>query len=161
MNTHPSIPSFSVRPAREADLSTLAEFEIEIARISFSDDAVDDHETHYRKLSKAIRKSPEGMFVATRADEPPIGWLWMALNINSLTGSRYVNFRSLATSPGPDRSAVAEALLETGLSFARDHQVTRIVGKVHVDNVPMRTLYHKYGFQATHLTMELSTNEST
>lgn len=161
MTTHATTTAdFTIRPAREEDLPALARFEVEIARISFSDNAVEDPEVHHRKLHKAMRRDPEGMFVAAREGEEPIGWLWMALNTNSFTGDRYVNFRSLATADVPQRSAVAEALLETGLDFARRNEVTRVVGKVHVGNVPMRTLYHKYGFQATHLTMELTTDGS-
>jgi RimJ/RimL family protein N-acetyltransferase len=33
--------------------------------------------------------------------------------------------------------------------------VTRVVGKVHVNNMPMRLLYKQLGFQPQHLTMEL------
>jgi GNAT superfamily N-acetyltransferase len=144
-----------VRPAQERDLDALAAFEVDIARISFPGEAVDDPQVHRRKLAKALEKDPAGMFVAVDAADRPVGWLWMAVNQNFLTGNRYVNFRSLAVADVPDRAAVGEALLERGLAFGRDAGATSVVGKVHFGNQGMRVLYRKYGFEAAHLTMRL------
>ncbi|MCP2168628.1 GNAT family N-acetyltransferase [Goodfellowiella coeruleoviolacea] len=146
-----------VRAADERDLPRLAEFEAEIARISFGEAAVDDPAKHEARLAKAMTRSRAGMYVACPAEGgPAVGWMWMSINQNAVTGERYANFRSLAVAPVPDRTAVAELLISTGLGFAAEHGVTEVVGKVHVGNVPMRALYRKFGFEATHLSMRLN-----
>jgi L-amino acid N-acyltransferase YncA len=86
-------------------------------------------------------------------DGAVIGWVWLSGRTNSLTGDRYGNLRSVATSDVPGRSAVAELLLDAALSAARDRGVSEVVGKVHMRNVNMRAVYAKLGFAAEHLSM--------
>jgi RimJ/RimL family protein N-acetyltransferase len=40
------------------------------------------------------------------------------------------------------------------LTAADDGGLTQLTGKVHAGNLGMRALYRKFGFTATHLTME-------
>lgn len=145
--------TYTVRMAEDKDLDVLTEFELEIARISFSEDAVVDPQVHRKKLAKALDRDREGMLVATDEADLPVGWLWIAINSNFLTGARYANFRSLMVAPIPGRSQIGELLLARGLDYADRSGATEVVGKVHVDNAPMRVLYRKYGFTAAHLTM--------
>lgn len=145
----------AVRLADERDLDALAAFEVEIARISFPGEAVDDPQVHRRKLAKALERDRAGMFVAADTGDRAVGWLWMAINQNFLTGEKYANFRSLAVAEIDDRAGVAEALMDRGLAYARDAGATSVVGKVHWANQGMRVLYRRYGFEAAHLTMRL------
>lgn len=152
----------TVRLAEPRDLPALAAFEVRIAEVSFGADAVTDPAVHHKKLAKALERDRAGMFVTDRAqagdsdggdgDGRVTGWLWLAINTNFLTGARYANFRSLAVAPDAP-AGTAEALLEHALGYARDQQVTEVVGRVHVDNLPMRTLYRRYGFAPAFLTM--------
>ncbi|MGA8117838.1 MAG: GNAT family N-acetyltransferase [Actinocatenispora sp.] len=156
----------AVRHAEESDLDALAAYEVTIAEISFGDDAVADPAIHRKKLAKALDRDREGMLVATAAPadadgggtdgsgESVVGWLWLAVNTNFLTGQRYANFRSLAVSEGPGSDRVGELLLDRALAYARAEQLTEIVGKVHVGNESMRVLYRKYGFSPAALTMK-------
>jgi ribosomal protein S18 acetylase RimI-like enzyme len=145
---------YTLRQAEERDLPALVDFEIQIARISFPDDPVDDPEIHRKKLSKAMDRDREGMFVAESPGGEVVGWLWVALNTNFLTGEQYATFRSLAVAPGPESADVANALFAHGIEYARAKGVTEITGKVHVANVSMRVIYRKFGFEAEHLTMK-------
>jgi ribosomal protein S18 acetylase RimI-like enzyme len=148
---------YTIRQPDQGDLDALIAFEIEIARISFPDDPVIDPEVHRKKLQKALERDREGMFVAEDAQMGAVvGWLWVALNTNFLTEEHYANFRSLAVSPGPGNSQIAETLFAHGIEYARQKGVTEITGKVHVSNVPMRVIYKKFGFKAEHLTMKLN-----
>ena len=142
----------TVRPATAADLDPLVAYEIEIARISFGGEAVTDPELHRRRVSGALGKPDEIALVAAR-DGVVVGWVWLSGRTNSLTGDRYGNLRSLATSAGPDRGAVAEQLLDAALAAARERGVSEVVGKVHMRNVAMRAVYAKLGFAAEHLSM--------
>jgi L-amino acid N-acyltransferase YncA len=142
----------TVRPAAVADLEPLVGYEIEIARISFGDEAVTDPALHRKRITGSLGKPDEVTLVAER-DGAVVGWVWLSGRTNSLTGDRYGNLRSLATSDVPGRGAVAELLLDVALSAARDRGVSEVVGKVHMRNVAMRAVYAKLGFAAEHLSM--------
>ena len=158
---------YVIRAAAEGDLDAIAEFEIEIAKVSFSDEAITDPALHRRRVSGSLGKPGEIMLVAVAARpgsrsetgsgdarEAPAGWAWLSPRTNSLTGARYGNFRSLAVADIPDRSHVGELLLAAVLAAAADAGLTQLTGKVHARNLGMRALYRKFGFEAAHLTME-------
>ena len=146
------MPADTIRPAMDGDLDALVDYEIEIARISFGDEAVTDPALHRRRITGSLGKPDEVTLVAER-DGAVVGWIWLSGRTNSLTGDRYGNLRSLATSDVPGRGAVAELLLDAALSAARDRGVSEVVGKVHMRNVNMRAVYAKFGFAAEHLSM--------
>ncbi|MER5193423.1 GNAT family N-acetyltransferase [Streptomyces sp. NPDC002755] len=146
---------YVTRRADERDLPAIGRFEAEIARVSFGEDAIDDPARWATRLGRAMEKSKEGMIVADGPGEEPVGWCWVSINQNAMTGDRYANFRSLAVSPVDNRSDVAELLLTAGLEFCLANGITEVVGRVHVGNVPMRTVYRKFGFDPTSLSMKL------
>lgn len=148
--------SYLVRPAREEDLDAIAAFEIDIARVSFGDEAIEDPALHRKRVAAALGKPGEITLVAVARQAPgsPVGWAWLSGRTNSLTGARYGNFRSLATAGLPDRSQIAELLMDALLRAADEAGFTQLTGKVHARNLGMRAVYRKYGFEATHITME-------
>jgi L-amino acid N-acyltransferase YncA len=148
--------NYLVRPATEGDLEALVGYEIEIAVISFADEAVTDPALHRKRVRGALGKPGEITLVAAARQDPdvPIGWAWLSARTNSLTGDRYGNFRSLAVSDVPDRSQIGELLMTAVLAAADEGGMTQLTGKVHAGNLGMRSLYRKFGFTATHLTME-------
>ncbi|MFD9389610.1 GNAT family N-acetyltransferase [Streptomyces sp. NPDC060000] len=146
---------YVTRGADERDLPAIGRFEAEIARVSFGEDAIDDPARWASRLGRAMEKSKEGMIVAAGPGGEPVGWCWVSINQNAMTGDRYANFRSLAVSPVDNRSDVAELLLTAGLEFCLANGITEVVGRVHVGNVPMRTVYRKFGFDPTSLSMKL------
>jgi len=157
---------FLIRPAREGDLDVIAGFEIEIARVSFGAEAIDDPTLHRKRVAGALGKPGEVTLVAVAlvAEAPvaetdqhadvPVGWAWLSGRTNSLTGARYGNFRSLATADVPGRAEAAELLMAAVLRAADEAGYTHLTGKTHARNLGMRALYRKFGFEATHLTME-------
>jgi len=147
---------YLVRQATESDLDTLAGFEVEIALISFGDEAITDAGLHRKRVSGALGKPGEITLVAVAEAAPgrPLGWAWLSGRTNSLTGARYGNFRSLAVADVPDRSQIGELLLAAVLRAADESGLRQLSGKVHARNLGMRTLYRKFGFEATHVTME-------
>jgi GNAT superfamily N-acetyltransferase len=147
---------YLVRPAAGGDVEAIARYEIDIAVVSFGDEAITDPSLHRKRVTGSLGKAGEIMLVAAAEEAPdtPVGWAWVSARTNSLTGDRYGNFRSLATSDGPDRAQVAEVLMAAVLAAVDEAGLTQLTGKVHVRNLGMRTLYRKYGFTAAHLTME-------
>ncbi|HWG63115.1 MAG TPA: GNAT family N-acetyltransferase [Streptosporangiaceae bacterium] len=148
--------AFLIRPACAADLDALAGFEVDIARVSFGAEAIVDPALHRKRVAGALGKPGETTLVAVRAADhgAPVGWAWLSGRTNSLTGARYGNFRSLAVADIPQRAAVADMLMDAVLAAARDGGFEQLTGKVHAGNLGMRALYRKFGFEATHLTME-------
>jgi len=154
--TAPGQASYLIRGAAEGDLDAIAGFEIDIARMSFGTEAITDPALHRKRVSGALGRPGEITLIAAARQAPgtPLGWAWMSARTNSLTGARYGNFRSLAVADGPDRSLIGELLLAAVLRAADHAQFTQLTGKVHAGNLGMRTLYRKFGFEATHVTME-------
>jgi len=149
---------YLVRDATLADLDRIVQFEIEIAVISFDDKAITDTSVHGRRVSAGVKSPDDVTMVAVARDAPaapaePLGWAWMSARANALTGERYGNLRSLATAEHPDRTEIGELLLDAMVEKARALGVLEIVGKVHVANLAMRTLYKKFDFESVHLTM--------
>lgn len=132
--------------------------------MSFGDDAITDAGLHRKRVAGALGTPGEVTLVAV--EQPPavpapgstpgvpVGWAWLSSRTNSLTGVRYGNFRSLAVADLPARSQIGELLLAAVLQAARDAGLRQLTGKVHARNLGMRALYRKFGFEATHLTME-------
>jgi L-amino acid N-acyltransferase YncA len=157
----PGLPGYLIREARPEDLDAIAAFETQIAVVSFGDEAVTDTALHKRRVAGALGAPGEITLVAvTTADAAhasagdTVGWAWLSGRTNSLTGARYGNFRSLAVADVPGRSQIGELLLAAVLEAASSAGLHQLTGKVHARNLGMRALYRKFGFQATHLTME-------
>ena len=148
--------AFQIRPATEDDLDVIAGFEIDIARASFGDEAIEDPALHRKRVAAALGKPGEVTLVAVPTGAPavPVGWAWLSGRTNSLTGARYGNFRSLATADVPGRGQVGELLMQAVLQASDQAGFVHLTGKVHAGNLGMRALYRKFGFEATHITME-------
>ncbi len=58
---------YLVRPAAEPDLDAIAAFEVDIARVSFGDEAITDVAFHRRRVAGALGKPGEIALVAARA----------------------------------------------------------------------------------------------
>lgn len=158
---------FLIRPASDGDLDVIAGFEIDIARASFGAEAIEDAALHRRRVAAALGKPGEVTLVAVAVTGDgeagtgdgagggePVGWAWLSGRTNSLTGARYGNFRSLATADIAGRGTVAELLMAAVVRAAGEAGYTHLTGKTHARNLGMRALYRKFGFEATHLTME-------
>jgi L-amino acid N-acyltransferase YncA len=152
----PGTPDYVIRAAGEGDLDAIAGFEIDIARVSFAEQAITDPALHRRRVTGSLGKPGEITLVAVAAGEPAdvVGWAWLSPRTNSLTGAKYGNFRSLAVADIPARSGVGELLLAAVLAAAEQAGLVQLTGKVHAGNLGMRALYRKFGFEAAHLTME-------
>ena len=143
-----------IRSIQESDIEKIALYELEISKISFGIDAITDIDFHKKKISKAIPAEKDGMLVLCE-NNIIIGWLWMTNKINYLSGANYINFKSFYIEEIARGEKYTNLLLEKGIEFAYEKKAKYIVGKVNINNVPMRLIYKKFGFTPTHLTMEL------
>lgn len=145
---------YVIRHATDGDLDAIAAFEVEIALVSFGDEAITDAAFHRRRVAGSLGRPGEIALVAVGSSDRPVGWAWMSPRTNSLTGARYGNFRSLAVSDVTDRGTIGELLMEQILRAADEAGLTHLSGKVNAANLGMRALYRAFGFTATHITME-------
>jgi L-amino acid N-acyltransferase YncA len=145
---------YIIRLAEEPDFETLSQMEVTIAKITFGEEAVTDPAFHQKKIAASYQKSSEGMYVIAEENQV-YGWLWMEKKENFVTKEKYINFRSFYIDEALRGSEYVDRLLQAGIEYAKKIHAEYIVGKVHTDNLPMRILYKKHGFQATHLTMEM------
>lgn len=150
---------YIIRGLQEQDVDCIANFEIQISVISFGDKAIIDHEFHKKKILTSKDKS--GMLVISTDDSNEIlGWLWMEKKKNSLTGEIYINFKSFYIAESIRGNAIVDTLLEKGVEFSKVCGASYIVGKVHANNIPMRSLYKNHSFLPTHITMELNLDKN-
>lgn len=145
---------YLIRQAADRDLDAIAAFEVDIARVSFGDEAITDAAFHRRRVAGSVGKPGEIALVAVGVADQPVGWAWMSPRTNSLTGARYGNFRSLAVRDVADRGPIGELLMTAVLRAAEEAGFTHLSGKVNAANLGMRALYRAFGFTATHITME-------
>lgn len=146
---------YIIRKANENDISCIAEMEREICEISFQENAITDILFHEKRLLKAMFSNNEGMYVV-ESENQIMGWLWMDAKENFLTKERYINFRSFYIDEKIRGTKIVNQLLQKGFEYARKVNAKKIVGKVFVENIPMRAIYKNAGFHATHLTMEIN-----
>ena len=71
-----------IRPIKISDYNEIANFEVEISRISFREKAITDPEFHRKKIERAKDKS--GMMVISSENDGVLGWMWMEKKQNSL-----------------------------------------------------------------------------
>jgi L-amino acid N-acyltransferase YncA len=149
----PRPAAYPVRRVEAGDLPAIVEFEVAIARVSFGADAIVDPRVHARRVTAAMGRAGEIMLVAGAPGTTAVGWAWLSRRTNSLTGARYGNFRSLAVAEHPQRAVIGESLMAAVIRRCHADGIPEVVGKVHADNLAMRTLYRAFDFEAVHLTM--------
>ena len=82
---------YLIRPATETDLDALADFEVEIAQVSFGDEAITDPALHRKRVAGALGKPGEVTVVAAAEGEPGrAGRLGLAVRPDQLADRRPV-----------------------------------------------------------------------
>ena len=61
---------YLIRPATEADLDAIAAFEVEIAMVSFGDEAITDAAFHRRRVANSLGKLGEIALIAIADPDP-------------------------------------------------------------------------------------------
>ena len=150
----------NIRNIHKNDVDIIAKYEVDISKISFGNDAITDLQFHRNKILKSIADEKDGMLVLCDGNII-IGWLWMTKKINYLSGDNYINFKSFYIEEKYRGEKYADILLKKGIEFAYSNTAKYIVGKVNIENMPMRLMYKKFGFNPTHLTMELKLGDLT
>ncbi|HEX2020684.1 MAG TPA: GNAT family N-acetyltransferase [Aurantimonas sp.] len=136
------------------DVDRVAEFEAEIARRSFADEAVTDLAHYRKKLGKLVKYGGDWTKIVER-DGVILGWAWVAPRQNFITGDDYADFRSFYVDGERAGSAASIMLLRAVLGHAKEAGYTRIVGRTATSNDAMRALYRLAGFEEKHVVYEM------
>ena len=106
------LAGYLIRPAREDDLDAIAGFEVEIAKVSFGDEAITDPGLHRRRVAGALGKQGEITLVAVAEDAPgAAGGLGLAVRQDQLPDRGQVRELQVAGGgrgvTGPQRCSVS------------------------------------------------------
>src|SRR5215813_14045754 len=135
------------------DIPVLAQFEREIAEISFPDDPVTDPAFYERKLRQAIDDRKGEPMVAV-AGGRIVAWAWIGTRENFITHERYGELRSFYVVADFRGTGYAMKLMRACLDYCATHGLARLMGRTHAANEAMQSVYEMYGFEAKHVTYE-------
>jgi GNAT superfamily N-acetyltransferase len=143
----------ALRRLEAGDVPTIAQFEREIAEISFPDDPVTDLAFYERKLRQAIddRKSEPMVGVAGGRI---VAWAWIGTRENFVTHERYGELRSFYVVKDFRGTGYAIKLMRACLDYCATRGLARLSGRTHAANEAMQSVYEMYGFEAKHVVYE-------
>jgi GNAT superfamily N-acetyltransferase len=142
-----------LRRLEAGDVPTVAQFEREIAEISFPDDPVTDLAFYERKLRQAIGDRKSEPMVAV-AGGRIVAWAWIGTRENFITHERYGELRSFYVVKDFRGTGYAMKLMRACLDYCATHGLARLTGRTHAANESMQAVYEMYGFEAKHVVYE-------
>jgi GNAT superfamily N-acetyltransferase len=135
------------------DIPVVAQFEREIAEISFPDDPVTDPAFYERKLRQAVT-DPKSEPMVGEADGRIVAWAWIATRENFITHERYGELRSFYVAADFRGTGYAMKLMRACLDYCATHGLARLSGRTHAANEAMQSVYAMFGFEAKHVVYE-------
>jgi GNAT superfamily N-acetyltransferase len=135
------------------DISVVAQFEREIAEISFPDDPVTDPAFYERKLRQAVGDAKSEPMVGV-ADGRIVAWAWIGVRENFITHERYGELRSFYVVADFRGTGYAMKLMCACLDYCATHGLARLSGRTHAANEAMQSVYQMFGFEAKHVVYE-------
>ena len=142
-----------LRRLKTEDVAAIAQFEREIAEISFPDDPVTDLAFYERKLRQAVDDRKSEPMVAV-AGGRIVAWAWIGTRENFITHERYGELRSFYVVKDFRGTGYAMKLMRACLDYCATHGLARLTGRVHTANEAMQSVYAMYGFDAKHVVYE-------
>jgi GNAT superfamily N-acetyltransferase len=142
-----------LRRLRPEDVPVIAQFEREIAEISFPDDPVTDLAFYERKLRQAVTDAKTEPMVG-EAGGRIVAWAWIGARENFITHERYGELRSFYVVADFRGTGYAIKLMRACLDYCAMHGLARLTGRTHAANEAMQSVYEMYGFEAKHVVYE-------
>jgi len=142
-----------LRRLKPEDVPVIAQFEREIAEVSFPDDPVTDLAFYQRKLRLAV-EDPKGEPMVGELDGRIVAWAWIGARENFITHERYGELRSFYVAADFRGTGYAMKLMRACLDHCATHGLARLMGRTHAANEAMQSVYEMYGFEAKHVTYE-------
>ena len=146
-------PAVVLRRLKAEDVPTVAQFEREIAEISFPDDPVTDLAFYERKLRQAVADA-KGEPMVGEAGGRIVAWAWIGARENFITHERYGELRSFYVVEDFRGTGYAIKLMRACLDYCATHGLARLSGRTHAGNEAMQSVYEMYGFEAKHVVYE-------
>ena len=143
----------TLRRLAPEDVPTIAQFEREIAEISFPEDPVTDLAFYERKLQQAVGDRKSEPLVAV-ADGRIVAWAWIGVRENFVTHERYGELRSFYVVADFRATGYAIKLMRACLDYCATHDLACLSGRTHAANEAMQSVYEMYGFEAKHVVYE-------
>jgi GNAT superfamily N-acetyltransferase len=151
--TEQSVNPVALRRLKTEDVPVVAQFECEIAEISFPDDPITDLAFYERKLTQAVT-DPKSEPMVGEAGGRIVAWAWIGTRENFITHERYGELRSFYVAADFRATGYAIKLMRACLDYCAAHGLARLSGRTHATNEAMQSVYQMYGFEAKHVTYE-------
>jgi GNAT superfamily N-acetyltransferase len=135
------------------DVPVIAQFEREIAEISFPEDPVTDLAFYDRKLRQAAT-DPKSEPMVGEAGGRIVAWAWIGVRENFITHERYGELRSFYVVADFRATGYAIKLMRACMDYCATHGLARLSGRTHAANEAMQSVYQMYGFEAKHIVYE-------
>jgi len=142
-----------LRRLEPEDVPVVAQFEREIAEISFPDDPVTDPAFYERKLRQAVTDTKSEPMVGV-LDGRIVAWAWIGARENFITHERYGELRSFYVVADFRGSGYAMKLMRACLDYCAARGLARLSGRTHAANEAMQSVYEMFGFEAKHVVYE-------
>jgi GNAT superfamily N-acetyltransferase len=142
-----------LRRLASEDVPVVAQFEREIAEISFPDDPVTDPAFYERKLRQAVGDAKSEPMVGV-AGGRIVAWAWIGVRENFITHERYGELRSFYVVADFRGTGYAMKLMRACLDCCATHGLARLSGRTHAANEAMQSVYEMFGFEAKHVVYE-------
>lgn len=149
----PAKPQLTVRHLRAEDVPTVAEYERDIACISFPEDPVTDLDFYARKLGAAIGDDRNELLVVDDG-EAVVGWAWLTPRANFVTQEVYADLKSFYVDRHHRGTRCAFLLMRACLDYCAREGLPRVVGRTNASNENMQALYRMFSFEPRHITFE-------
>ena len=142
-----------LRRLKPEDVPVIAQFECEIAEISFPDDPVTDLAFYERKLRQAV-DDPKAEPIVGEMDGRIVAWAWIGARENFITHERYGELRSFYVAADFRGTGYAMKLMRACLDHCATRGLAHLMGRTHAANEAMQSVYEMYGFEAKHVTYQ-------
>ena len=142
-----------LRRLASEDVPVVAQFEREIAEISFPDDPVTDPAFYERKLRQAVTDTKSEPMVGA-VDGRIVAWAWIGTRENFITHERYGELRSFYVVADFRGTGYAMKLMRACLDYCARNGLARLSGRTHAANEAMQSVYEMFGFEAKHVVYE-------
>jgi GNAT superfamily N-acetyltransferase len=142
-----------LRRLEPEDVPVIAQFEREIAEVSFPEDPVTDLAFYERKLGQAVTDAKSEPMVG-EADGRIVAWAWIVARENFITHERYGELRSFYVAADFRGTGYAIKLMRACLDYCATHGLARLMGRTHAANEAMQSVYQMFGFEPKHVTYE-------
>lgn len=146
-------PRARLRRLEMKDVDAVADFEREIAKVSFPDDPITDLNFYRNKVERLVHDDNAACFVA-EDESGVVGWAYVSKRRNFITKEPYADFHSIYVHPSQRGGNVVGMLVDAVFDHCRQRKFGHVVFRTRATNEPMKKVLARVGFVPTQMYYE-------